>query len=318
LDAIYLNPASTELPYDVGHVSGPKNEMKRYINHQYGKVKTTISNHLNLEICDYARKHQALAVLTNDSDFFVFNGAYQIWSTDSIKFETSPRNVTIMRYNRTNLWSTLGLSDDQVAIFATYAGNKSFIPNDDSVKFLKTLGNFWQQRFFLLAEYINKNGLRNETSGLVEKIYKDIFGTGTPDDQLMKDAVQNCLNHYNVVLVEQQPHPDELVDFAVKNNMIDLFVGLTGHPSSYSLRLEDLRVSKGFAAIVKPMICKVFGIFLQHKNDDTLKGKMLAKLSHESEFAIHKLDPVYPERKFYRQIYLFKRAHFNSDSRTNS
>lgn len=93
---------------------------------QHGKLIKSISVECDLELAEYATRTNAMAVMADDSDFLIFPGNWVYWS---IK-ELNNVDLTTQKFDRSALRAYLKLSDEQMPIFATIAGNDT-IPFED-------------------------------------------------------------------------------------------------------------------------------------------------------------------------------------------
>ena len=84
-----------------------------------GKLVRSVTVECDLEMAEYATKNDALAVLTDDTDFLIFPGNWFHWSVNEIN-ETE---MTTKKYDRKKLRMMLTLKDHQMPILATLAGN---------------------------------------------------------------------------------------------------------------------------------------------------------------------------------------------------
>lgn len=76
----------------------------------------------DLEIARYAKQHQVMAILSNDTDFLIFDGSWRLWSTEHIRITRANRLITT-EYNRKSIKKVLSLSNRQLPLFATLMGN---------------------------------------------------------------------------------------------------------------------------------------------------------------------------------------------------
>jgi hypothetical protein len=72
-----------------------------------------------LETAAFATKNNALAVIADDSDYLIYKGNWRYWSARQLDLN----DLSTMEYDRRALWDCLNLSEDQMKIFATIAGN---------------------------------------------------------------------------------------------------------------------------------------------------------------------------------------------------
>jgi hypothetical protein len=85
----------------------------------YGRVYVSYYHECDLEIAAFATMNNALAVIADDSDYLIYKGNWRYWSARQLDLN----DLSTMEYDRRALWDCLNLSEDQMKIFATIAGN---------------------------------------------------------------------------------------------------------------------------------------------------------------------------------------------------
>lgn len=85
----------------------------------YGKVIVSTRIDCDLAIAKYASECSALAVIASDSDFLIFEGAFQWWHSNSMDMNLMVVNC----FDRNKLLDLLDVSREQMKYFATIAGN---------------------------------------------------------------------------------------------------------------------------------------------------------------------------------------------------
>lgn len=91
----------------------------RAIAKEFGPVNTSIHNECDLELAAYATETNAFAIMADDSDFLIYPGQWRYWSIKHIDHD----RLTTIAYNRAGLRAHLGLSPEQLLLFANLAGN---------------------------------------------------------------------------------------------------------------------------------------------------------------------------------------------------
>lgn len=251
-----------------------------------GYFKTSIQSECDLELAQYAVQNNALAILGQDTDFLIFEGNWQYWSTEFLDWKT----LTTICYNRPALRGHLGLSQEQMCLFATLAGN-------DIVKF-DSLKNFHQnmrpyfKKFNYIADFVRgvSASPRKLTKSNYESIANKCFGSSNNQNvELLRQSIQS----YDVNL--QLPTTD-IKERGYGENCI--FILLAGIPYTMILEYVDRRV-KEFTSIVDifiPLLERQAGIVLQ-QHDDNIKCSVIAKLSHRDAHAEITIKPKYPNGK---------------------
>lgn len=123
-------------------------------------------NDCDLEIIEYANSHKALAIVSGDSDFFIFEGDWKLWSDQDFDFDKyDPNIIKAVEYNRSGLQISCGISAFQRPLFAALLGNDSTkIRSDELYAFQKTLGHT-RYRFQYVANYVkNKKKIGRKTN----------------------------------------------------------------------------------------------------------------------------------------------------------
>lgn len=89
------------------------------IAEEYGTVIVATEHDCDSIAAKYATENDALAIVSADSDYLIFEGQWQLWDLDTMDLS----NLTVKRFNREALIMKLGLSRDQMKVFATVVGN---------------------------------------------------------------------------------------------------------------------------------------------------------------------------------------------------
>uniref|UniRef100_A0A182KFR0 Asteroid domain-containing protein n=1 Tax=Anopheles christyi TaxID=43041 RepID=A0A182KFR0_9DIPT len=123
---------------------------------QHGKLFISTDVECDQALAIYATKHKALAVISHDTDFLIYEGSWQLWHANHIDVKT----LITKAYCKQALLRTLNLQWRQMAIWATLAGN-DFFKYDELEPFLNDLGQH-SQKFYKLADYVRRLPLRNK------------------------------------------------------------------------------------------------------------------------------------------------------------
>lgn len=93
------------------------------IAREFGTVIVATERDCDGIVAHQAKEHNALAVISPDTDFLIYQGNWNHWIADRIKFgECGGINVTANCFDRNKLTSHFGLNREQMKIFATIAG----------------------------------------------------------------------------------------------------------------------------------------------------------------------------------------------------
>lgn len=250
-----------------------------------GYFKTSIETECDLELAQYAVQNNALAILGQDSDFMIFEGDWQYWSTEFLDWKT----LKTICYNRPALRHHLGLSQEQMCLFATLAGN-------DIVEF-DSLKNFHQnmrpyfKKFNYIADFVRgvSASPRNLTKRDFESIAYKCFGSS---NNHKVDLLQQSIQSYDV---KQQLPITDTKERGYGENCI--FILLAGIPYTMILEYVDRRREEftSIADVFIPLIQRQAGIVLQQHGK--IKCSVITKLSHRASYAEITIQPKYPDGK---------------------
>lgn len=160
---------------------------------KYGKVLFSVQKECNIEMARYASENNALAILSDDTDFLIFEGSWRLFSFKNMQKDKSVLKST--EFSRLKLRSTLDLNDAQLAVLSTIAGNdisrhvmkesalnKKFNPKD---------------RFPGIAKYV-KTYSSFSTDDWINKIYNDFDTEAVKSIKILRQS----LNFYDTVSCE--------------------------------------------------------------------------------------------------------------------
>lgn len=160
----------------------------------YGEFHHSIKYECDLEIAQYAKNHNALAVLSNDTDFLIFDGPWKLWSSDDIEI-TATNQLKTLEYNRKALAKICALSQHQLPILATLLGNDFTNEYYDQLNgFHRTLGPM-RNKFKNVANFVRTFGDTAELSDAqIDQIKRKVFGYG---NEAKKQLIKDSINSYN-------------------------------------------------------------------------------------------------------------------------
>ena len=157
---------------------------------KYGEFHLSVEKEADLEIAAYAVKNNALAILAEDTDFLIFEGNWRYWSAESINLKT----MKTIEYNRNGFKQFLGLSYEQLKLFATISGS-DILRYDDVLPFHKRLGHP-REKFRNISNFIKRF---HHTLSQNDKhvILANMFGSKYSKE--MEEKFLNSLEVYNIV-----------------------------------------------------------------------------------------------------------------------
>jgi hypothetical protein len=168
----------------------PHSELVQNRAKAYGKVIIALTD---TELVQYACNNpNVIAVLGQDSDFLIFGGDWRYFSAYEINFET----LTTMEFSRTALKNHLSLSDQQMIVLSTIAGNN--IIRYDEVRHCHqhNFGHNAEVKFPAIAEFIRQHiDLENSNSMVAQ-----LAGFLLRDQSLhAMDQIRKSIDLYDIV-----------------------------------------------------------------------------------------------------------------------
>lgn len=248
-------------------------------------VKSSFQSECDLELAQYATQNNALAIFGQDSDFMIFEGDWQYWSTEFLDWKT----LNTICYNRPALRFHLGLSQEQMCLLASLAGND--IVEFDSLKnFHQNMRPFYK-KFNRIADLVREVSTvpRDLTKSSLERIAKRCFGSSNDHNvNMLRQSIQS----YDVYL--QLPTTD-IKERGYGESCIGLL--RAGTPYTMILKYFDWR-SKEFSSILDvfiPLLQRQAGVILQQH--DQTKCSVITKLSHRDAYTEITIQPNFPNGK---------------------
>lgn len=255
---------------------------------QFGSLKTTNHHECDAELAQYATLNNAMAIVTNDTDFMVFEGNWHLWCVNDLNVEL----CQCMELNRRALISHLGLSYKQMALFATLSGN-DYVRYDRIKHFLSNFGSKFTQ-FYNLANFIrkmNKQPLNLNDSELSDLAKRLFYDESIENIELIKKSIKSYDLHFEV------SHPNESDELLRKSYPhTAIYICLANIPDTMTIGYFDLR-EPGFIPyvdIVLPIFLRQYGVLLKHKEHTNPIRTIRMKRYHHELFGTYNVVPEYP------------------------
>lgn len=158
---------------------------------KHGILKFSVNKDNDVEMVRYANEHKALAILSDDSDFLIFKGDWNLWSIKDMDVKT----LKTLEFNRKGLRSTLRLTDKQLSILPTFAGNDIIRYDEIKVALCANFRYTISQKFPNIAEFI-RSSLPDNENEKVKIIASKMLGNTQPETL---SRVKFSLRAYNTV-----------------------------------------------------------------------------------------------------------------------
>lgn len=267
-----------------------------------GEFHHSVTYECDLEIAQYAKKQNALAVITNDSDFLIFDGTWKLWSSDDIEI-TASKEVKTLELNRKALANICSLSSDQLPLFATIMGNDFTKGSYDQLNaFHRTLGPM-KNKIQNIAKHVrnvNKNGKLSDSD--IKKIASNLFGSASVEKQKL---IRQSVDSYNTDF----PPPtvdDPLERKLLKTKVYRPYMTAMSTNQGITMPFYDMKGGQpgaNFPMLLASWLKRRIGVIRKHNNDDVFTFTLLMKKSINEYYQEYTESPIYPECK---SIYVWK------------
>lgn len=170
----------------------------------FGDFHYSVRNECDVEIAQYAKRHNAFAVITSDTDFLIFDGSYKFWSAKELRIMASRKNmedkeIWTLEFDRDGLKNFLALSQHHLPIFATLLTNdftREYF--DQLIDFYKRLGPF-RYRVENVAQYVRKVCSTPLSDLNIRRLTQLAFGKA---DAKIQSLIRQSLDSYSVDFAE--------------------------------------------------------------------------------------------------------------------
>ncbi|XP_021694897.1 uncharacterized protein LOC5566361 [Aedes aegypti] len=241
-----------------------------------GTLKTSYDVECDREMAAYARKHNALAIITGDSDFLIFEGNFRIWSS----LDLNLRHMNTKEWNRGKLLSALGLSQKQMPFFAAIAGNDQFRKRPGGMRSLESV-----------ARRVRELNLLHRSTRITEDLCGKIFNQGN-HQYSHTSSFEVAVNFYDTDYTVEEPIvPPEMRHYP--NYAVSIIRDV---PNSIRLPCLDLR-DADYSQMALWIYCRQVGVLFRHRrivDGKTLTSRVFIKPNHYVTYMIVEITPVLP------------------------
>ncbi len=196
-----------------------------------------------------------------------------------------------MEYCRPALRMALGLSQKQLPVFATLAGN-DIIRYDYVQPFHRRLRLTRYNRFHKLAQYVRSN--KTDVASISQAIFHSVSNRFV---SLVEESIVTYDINYETT---------NQVDLLTEKSAFEtcFYTFLNGHPYNITSIFSDLR-RKDFLSyhdVLVPIVKRQIGFVRQHKNDEEgseqgYQQTIVAKVDHSQSYKELSIAPEYPKIK---------------------
>ncbi|XP_058825354.1 constitutive coactivator of PPAR-gamma-like protein 1 [Topomyia yanbarensis] len=258
---------------------------------KYGSLKTSIERECDQELAAYANAVHAIAVISNDTDFMIFEGTWRYWSSKDLNLET----LTTYEYNRAALVNHLQLTYKQMPLFATLGGN-DIVQYDEVRRFHNMLNPRQMPKFYKLANFVRQCS-RGES---LQSVLSRAFGRAAVNDDLMY-RFQKSLEFYDTNYPASSLNPtDDPVIERIKNLedtfVYQIYIGKSVNLTGFFLDMRPAELGARFPQMALQIVLRQAGIIQYHRQ--MLPGcstcSVVLKLNHDIGYSLQEYPVEFP------------------------
>lgn len=281
------------------------------IAQNYGEFNYCVRHECDLELAQYAKKENAIAVITNDTDFLIFEGPWKFWSSQEIEIKPSNQLETV-EYNRRGIAKVCALSQDQLPLFAT------LLANDFTHSYYNQLSRFaaglgpLKYKFRNIASYVRKKASKNLSNRDIRSIAHNVFGYSNVE---IVDLIKESLKSYNLDFPPAEisdPLELKLLHTNMYRPYMSNMCSIHGLTTSYYDN-RGCEEGKALPILLIDWLKRRKGVLRQQKsNRNVYRFILLAKTITSQDYMDTEELPIYPECKNFTMF--FKTIFYESQS----
>ncbi|XP_062551474.1 uncharacterized protein LOC134216632 [Armigeres subalbatus] len=254
----------------------------------HGNLTVSLEKECDQELAAFACRVNALAIISNDSDFLIYEGDWRFWSSKDLYIDT----LETMEYNRKALLKHLELSFAQMPLFATLCGN-DIVKLEELKRFHFRLGQY-SRKIVNVANFVREQW---PSPNLLE-IENQVFG---PRKSFQKHRFQQSLEFYKTNYVPNlNPNNDPVVDVLLKHPNSFMYQIWHKQPHPVCFGLVDLRsteLGQQLPDLVIRILTRTAGIIVYHrrKRPKHYTHPFVVKLTHQQNHTKQNLPVQFPQ-----------------------
>lgn len=261
------------------------------IARKYGECRFVVQKNIHSEMALSAKRDNARAIISDSSEFYIFEGEFKLWSCKHLTI--NPRNqnkIKTAQFDRGGIAKIIGIDAIHRPLFATLIGNEygeGF--RDELKKFQKSLGI---GGFKKVAQYA-KNAKRDKDGRLdFERISSQVFGAC--DDKYIR-FLKRSVNSYKLNNAPKEKQDKVMLRLSATEYNRDILMSIDDH-RVIILGFNDLRGRMGTETL--PVLFMKWdqrksGI-LNEVCDNEIAGNVWAKFKLDEGFKLHPSEPIKP------------------------
>lgn len=260
----------------------------------YGEFYFSTGSECDLGVAQYANHHNAMAVITNDTDFLIFDGPWRLWNSEFIILRHLPE-LKIIEFDRKGIEKVCSLSRHQLPLFATLLGNDyTSLYCDELYKFVSKLRPWKGNRFQTIAHYVRKVGSDYLSDLDIRRLVQHVFGHA---DNKIQQLIRRSLDSYNtdrppVSVID--PIAERLVNTSIYESYMENIAPIQPIMLPPFMPFDDER-EKTFPMLLLDWVKRKRGILQYHIRDKSPTFTALVSTQADDDTSACIETPSYPD-----------------------
>lgn len=241
------------------------------------------------QIAQYVKRNKnfVMAVMTDNSDFIVFETIEKIWWTGEVEFGEQK----VLCLDRTRIIQHLRMTQRQLELLACLSGRSDSLPT--SILEWQLYApiydeDTYENLFECLCSYVHGKLNENGEMCTIEEIAYDIFGPNYTKHQ--ENSISNAIAHYDLDFKSRVDFANDQTMTFIKQRNSFIFKMMTDDIYVVAdIGYIDLRYfkTKKFTTILMPILQRCFGILFAHMQKKRPKTrKICMKYKHNEPYII--------------------------------
>lgn len=287
-DWIMNDPSPDEMkniPYELA-LKSTNYEMEIFAK-CFGEMHYTVKRECDLEIVHFAKQHNAMAIISCDTDFLIFNGSWRLWSSDDIKLDSG--KLTTLEYKKNALKKLC--SQQKLPLLATLVGN------DFTKVFARKLNLFHcslgekDDKVKNVARFIRPFKCVKLSDNQIRKI----FGNASDRGRML---IEKSLDFYKMK-DSLTTIDDPIAEHLFGSPSYPAYITIMGPIHGINMNYYDMRgcaEGTSLPLLLIDWLKRKIGLLRKQNNDETFTFTLLTKKSLDERFMEYDETPIYPER----------------------
>lgn len=263
------------------------------IAQEYGQLHYSVKHENDLELAKYAKTKNALAIISDDMDFMIFDGPWKLWSGEQLIRET----LTTIEYDRDGFRRRFSLHMHHMALFATFMGNDTTKNRSNELRTSVGLINIRRLEDLVPA-------IANFVRSKIGDVPFDNIANMFPNiEEEFLELIRSSLNSYDITFMPADENPFEkrlrVENSTVYRSYMALISPVEGIPIPY-YDLDDAdieNIHSNLPHLIKEWSMRKKGFLTYHNKEKSEHFTILAKLDSSTPFTAYEEKPIYPNCK---------------------